>query len=166
MPSHATFSSPTPDRSTVMYCGFESHEVDPLHFAVECGAIDEIQELLEDEDENYDINERNYSGHTPLMVAAMNSNLEEVMRFLLKAKADTNAVGADIDDVDNKGEVSALILAASEGSVAGMKILLDAKAKVNLKCKSRMPTALFHAAGTGSAEKVKLLLDEIGRAHV
>ena len=118
-----------------------------------------MQEDDDEEDSDDDSNELDSSGHTPLMVSDKENQQTRIMRILLDANADPNAVGTHIEDFDENGESSALMWAALQGSITAMRVLIDANADVNLKCDSKLPTALFHAAKIGSCEKTQLLLD-------
>ena len=118
-----------------------------------------MQEDDDEEDDNDDGNELDSSGHTPLMVSDKENRQTRIMRILLDANADPNAVGAHIENFDENGESSALMWAALQGSITAMRVLIDANADVNLKCDSSWPTALFCAAEAGSCEKIQLLLD-------
>ena len=85
-----------------------------------------------------DVNERDGSGRTPLMLAADNEGYvpDDVMELLLSK-------GAQIDAQDPNGN-TALILAAKAGSMAGIEFLLHKGAAVNLK-NSSGETALHWA---------------------
>jgi len=74
-----------------------------------------------------DVNERDGSGMTPLMLAADNEGFvpDDVMELLLSK-------GAQIDARDPKGNTP-LIIAARAGSMAGVEFLLHKGAAVNVK---------------------------------
>ena len=171
---------------------FDHLESYPLHYAVARGAVEEIENMINDdgairavneftftglsplmvaamledgdededdeEDEDSDDNELDNASHTPSMASDIESLQRRIMRILLDANADPNGREAG-ENVDEEIESTALMVAASRGSLVAMQVLLDANADVNLLCNSPWPTALFHAAKIGSCEKIQLLLD-------
>ena len=64
--------------------------------------------------------------------------------------------------------ISPLMLAAMNGHVPAVKLLLDMGSDINAQIETNRNTALTLACFQGRAEVVSLLLDrkEIGRAHV
>ena len=83
--------------------------------------------LLAAKPDGVDVNERDGSGMTPLMLAADNEGFvpDDVMELLLSK-------GAQIDARDPKGNTP-LIIAARAGSMAGVEFLLHKGAAVNIK---------------------------------
>jgi ankyrin repeat protein len=77
-----------------------------------------------------DVNSRDNSGRTPLMLAADHDSLvpDEVMDLLL-------AHGAKIDEQDPEGNTS-LMIAAKAGGMSGVEYLISKGAVVNLKNKA------------------------------
>jgi ankyrin repeat protein len=62
-----------------------------------------------------------------------------------------------VDEVDEEGR-TALHFAAGYGEIACAKLLIEAKAKLDL-VDNNQNTALHYAAGYGQAESVKLLVE-------
>ena len=86
---------------------------------------------------------------TPLFMACTNGNAA-IIGAMLKAGADANAV--------NGNGTSALMTAASSGSVDAVKLLLDRGADVKTKEHVHGQTALMFAAALNRYEVVKLLM--------
>lgn len=141
----------------------------PLHLAVEKGHIEIVDLLLAN---NADINARDYSGRTPLFLAIA-TRWPEIARTLREAGADASVctergtsllfVALQRDDheavhwaLDNGVDVNAkrtdaehataLILAASEGNLEMVELLLERGAEPNIANKDGM-TALDLARG-------------------
>lgn len=102
-----------------------------------------------------DVNYRDDSGDSVLMVAVNLHKPIEVIRLLLDKEADVNAQNKE--DQNRKGN-TALIYAAGFGSnVSVLKLLLKQGANVNAQ-EDDGYTALMYEAGMGSLEGVKLLV--------
>lgn len=99
-----------------------------------------------------DVEAKNNSDYTPLMLAARSGHEEVVARLLGRA---------DIEAKSTTGWTP-LIIAAAEGHTATVKLLLS-KANVEARNDSEA-TALTEAARKGKTETVKLLL-EVGKAN-
>ena len=95
--------------------------------------------------------------NTALHCAAVNSQVK-LATLLLSKGADPNAVGYE----DNKGLTPAIVLAAWEGSLETLEVLLDHGANPNLVASAE--SALYTAAEHGSLDKVQLLLER-GAQH-
>ncbi len=117
--------------------------------AVSQGNINEIDLLL---DENgtllVDINTRNESGETALMIASDNGNLE-VVRWVLSYEEDLS-----LKDVHGN---NALIRAAKKGYFDVVEELLNKKANIN-STNNDNRTALMNASENGYIRVVKLLI--------
>jgi len=109
-----------------------------LHIAAKHLYRKSVQALLEAKSEvtassagvdvrGVEVNGRDNSGRTPLMLAADNEGFvpDEVMALLLDH-------GAQIDDQDPQGN-TALMFAAKAGSMSGVEYLVSRKANINLK---------------------------------
>jgi ankyrin repeat protein len=94
-----------------------------------------------------DINARNVSDESPLMLAAIKGQADLVEKLLAR------------DAAVNKPGWTPLHYAASSGQLSIMKILLDKYAFIDAQSPNGT-TPLMMAAMYGSAESVKLLLDE------
>ena len=127
---------------------------------------------------------------TRLSDAAMNGDRDAV-RSLLKQKADVNgaqgdgstalhwaaykddfemakmllASGADVKAKTREGEITPFFMACSNGDAAMIEAMLKAGADAN-SVKSNGTTALMAAAGSGSADAVKVLLDHGAQVNV
>jgi len=97
------------------------------------------------------INKENHSGHTPLIIAAYNNQLQAV-NFLLEN-------GADVSSQFDQG--SALHGAAFKGYLEVVKVLVNYKAKVNEK-DSNGTTPLIYATLFSHNEIAKLLVEKGG----
>lgn len=118
-----------------------------IHEAIENGNTENIDKLIATED----INAKDLSGHTPLMIAARKGNVEWV-KALIAAKADLELQSHS----DYKW--TALIIAASEGNTECLKALLNAKA--NTECiGSHGRNALLLAAHNGQLECLLQLIN-------
>lgn len=151
-----------------------------IHAIVKGNDIDGVQAYIRNRGI---VDARNPDGLTPLWVAAFNGRTE-IAKLLVDAKADVNAASpdgltpmmaavarygtdivrlliaakCDLDKQDNVNGFSALIGAAWTGNLDAIRLLLDARAKVNVKAKSDR-TALMAASVKGYAMIVELLLD-------
>ncbi|XP_075454435.1 kinase D-interacting substrate of 220 kDa isoform X5 [Ascaphus truei] len=112
---------------------------------VEEGNIAALKTLLE---KCKDVDERNESGQTALMLSAEQGNLEMVQELLSK-RANCN-----LEDIDNW---TALISAAKEGHLEIVKELLNCNANLEHRDMGGW-TALMWASYKGSAEVVEILL--------
>ena len=106
--------------------------------SVKAGSTAEVHKLL---DGGANVESRNESGRTPLMLAALKSNAEMV-KLLLEH-------GADVNAVDSSG-MTALMWAAFGGSAESVRLLIDKGAKIDTKDQSGK-TALDWAS-TGKPE--------------
>ena len=95
--------------------------------------------------------------NTALHTAAVNSR-SDMAAMLLSKGADPNAVGYE----ESKGLTSAVVLAAWEGSLETLTVLLDSGADPNLFASAE--SAIYAAAEHGSSDKVQLLLER-GAQH-
>ena len=95
------------------------------------------------------VNMRNHCQWTPLMKAALNGQMEAVIKLLDK--------GADVNLVD-MGGYSAMMLAASNNFHEIVELLIQHGADVNQVEQSHGWTAVLWAAKLGHIETVKVLL--------
>ena len=117
----------------------------PLHWAIHDEA--KVSLLLA---RGAAVNARQVEGRTPLYQAASLGGAAPIVRMLLAKDADPNIAIAN-------GRTP-LMAAAGRGDVETMTLLLDAKAKVDVK-NGAGETALILAAGDGNPHAVRLLLD-------
>jgi ankyrin repeat domain-containing protein 17 len=96
-----------------------------------------------------DVNSKEQTNSTALMVAASNGHID-IVKMLLEN-------GANINDVDNSNS-TALMHAAYTNHVEIVKILISKKAKLNIR-NNLNETALRHATRANNAEVVKALND-------
>ena len=89
--------------------------------------------------------------NSALHTAAVNARTE-LARLLLQRRADANSIGYE----PNNGLTPAVVLAAWEGSLETLRVLLENGADPNLPASA--DTALYAAAEHGFAEKVDLLI--------
>ena len=101
-----------------------------------------------------DINATDVNGRTPLIWAALRGDSCAVKR-LLEAKA-------DLDIIPTKPGPTAIAAAAVSGSVACMKLLLDAGANANLLSNYLKSNALHYAAQFQNSEEIVKLLIAVG----
>ncbi len=92
------------------------------------------------------IDQRNAYEETPLMIAALNGD-EKVMDLLISRDAEINKTGW-----------TPLHYAASKGQLKAMQILLDNSAYIDAESPNHS-TPLMMAAGYGSSDSVKLLIE-------
>lgn len=92
-------------------------------------------------------------------IAACSGNAGVVRLLCHEYGVDVNCnTGETLEEKPRKG-ITPLDLAAGEGHVEVVKVLLDHHADVNARRTDSGVTALYAAAGTGHSEVVKLLLD-------
>jgi ankyrin repeat protein/beta-lactamase regulating signal transducer with metallopeptidase domain len=100
-------------------------------------------------EQGVNVNEADWKGWTPLMVAA-GENQADIVRMLI-------AAGAKVNYVNRQGW-TALIEAADEGSYESAEVLLKAGADVNLTGAGNNRTALAMAASEGHTRVFSLLV--------
>ncbi len=117
--------------------------------ASEAGDVQKVRGIVRETAPPLDLNCRDESGDTPLIVAARNGH-DELVRFLLEEGADMDLTNRSADDA---------LIAASErpGNIAVLELLLDAGAEINPKNELGR-TALIEAASIGDQRNVVLLL--------
>ena len=119
-----------------------------IHDAVESGNIGQVKELIES---NSDLLEsKNNGGNTPLLLAALNGQIE-LFRYLLDK-------GANINAINNRGS-SILNLAAYNGQIEMMDIILELGFDIDFTSITGF-TPLIHATFMGQADAVKFLIDK------
>lgn len=120
----------------------------PLMYAVQRGRADFVKWLI---DSGAGVNLRDVRKFTPLHVAAAGGH-EDVVDFLVKAKADLNA---------EMYGLTPMMMAASSRNPAMVVKLAKLGASVNYASKTMNPgnTAIFSAILAGDAEMVKTLVD-------
>ncbi len=119
--------------------------IDALVMACEEGDLDFVKTLVKS---GIDVNGIGSGCFTALM-AAVNEDEVEIVEYLIEQ-------GADVDLVYNGW--TALIEAADEGSLASMKLLLKAGAKIDYYSIQDSPTAISMAASEGKLNCLQLLL--------
>jgi ankyrin repeat protein len=123
-----------------------SQGLTPLMMSIQGGDTDAMHAFIADAD----IEIKDRRGHTALMLAAENGNVE-----MVKALIDKDA---KIEEKNNDG-MTALMFAAANGNVELVKALIDKGAKIEEKNKAGM-TALMFAAANNSVGVVKALIDK------
>ncbi len=114
-------------------------------------------ELLNEYLGNNDVNARNISGWTPLMVASMYNSNKEVVQMLIDNGADVNAR----DEVGN----TALEEASRNSTPEVIQVLIDARADVNARDEVGS-TPLMGASWRNTPEVIQVLLDNGADLHV
>ncbi len=96
-----------------------------------------------------DVNAKDKDGQTLLMRAVLpyTQNKNDLIKFLIEAKADVNVCSAD--------GTTALMLACTIGNAEAVKLLINAKANINF-ANYWGKTALMMAAGTRHNEPAKM----------
>ena len=117
----------------------------PLHDAVEAGNLNKVRQLIEQQAS--DINGIDQRGIWPLLAATTNGNVEMV-KLLLDLQADPNRL--------DQYRYSALHEAASLGFPAVVKVLIEAKAEINVRDINDI-TPLGYALRSSSTEAATLL---------
>jgi len=120
----------------------------PIHWAASYNRLPIVEMLCEQK--NVDIDARDGSGWTALMIAASVKDGEALVDLLLSK-------GADPNEKNNNGQ-TALHFASSKSNLDTIKKLLAHKASARVKDK-RGQLALHRAAAVGNVPIVKLLLD-------
>lgn len=121
----------------------------PLHAAIRCSSTKIVQLLLE---QGADPDVRNNDGFTPLDLAALMR--EKRAASLVKALIEG---GATVDLADKRGH-TALMHAASNGSVESIRCLIEAGANVNAATKWK-ENALSQAVVIGRRDVAAVLID-------
>ncbi|WP_241158541.1 ankyrin repeat domain-containing protein [Cohnella candidum] len=121
----------------------------PLHSAAACGHLDILQLLIS---EGMDIECRDSGGvgYTPLHWAVQENHFD-VTKFLVRRGANVNVKDAD--------GFSALYIAASNGYIEIIGLLLSSGAEIDIKCEgSKNCTPLHIAVCYGHFDSVKMLI--------
>lgn len=121
----------------------------PLSIAVQRGDIDLVRALLA---KNADPNTLDEDGKTPLIYAAANGRAD-ILEELLKAKADPNL------SITNDFLMYPLSVAAEEGFLDSVRLLLKYNALIDAQNTTFLSTALMLAAMKGRLEVVRELID-------
>ena len=129
--------------------GMDPNTLDPngqpvLHLAARVGAIGVVQTLAA---ADINLNRKNSSGETAIMVAALQGHIE-VVKFLISREAEVNQPGW-----------TPLIYAATTGRNEIIKILIENHAYIDATSPSGV-TSLMMAVRGGHRSTVKLLIDE------
>jgi FOG: Ankyrin repeat len=138
-----------------------SHSETPLMFAARSGSVEAVRLLL---DAGADFEAKDdYRGATPLLFAA-EQNHADVVRYLIERGANPNARTKTVVEEGRRGPalptggLSGLMLAAREGGIETVKVLLEAKALVNQQS-AEGHTALLAAIQNANVEIAGLLID-------
>ncbi|ABZ93685.1 Ankyrin-repeat protein [Leptospira biflexa serovar Patoc strain 'Patoc 1 (Ames)'] len=123
----------------------DEHKYTPLFWAIQGGSLDFVKSITKN---GANLEASNEFGQTPLIVAVLVKN-ETIVRELI-------SLGCDIDRGDSMEGQTPLILAARDGSLEIVKILLENKANPLLKNK-KGETALSLAIENGHQKIVDLL---------
>lgn len=110
------------------------------------GEVNKLREFIES-NPDFDINQKNHKGYSPLMISAYNSNYE-ASRLLLR-------VGADPDSLDFSGN-TVLMGAAFKGDADLVRLLLSQGSKRDLKNQQGL-TAKDWASAFGRTNIVSIL---------
>jgi len=137
-----------------------SHNETPLMFAARSGDLDAVRTLL---DAGADFEARDdYRGATPLLFAA-EQNHADVVKLLIEHGANANARTKTVISEGRRGPalptggLSGLMLAAREGGMATVQVLLDARALVNQQS-AEGHTALLTAIQNANVDIAKALI--------
>ncbi|MDR2213651.1 MAG: ankyrin repeat domain-containing protein [Pseudomonadales bacterium] len=138
-----------------------SHNETPLMFAARSGSVESVRLLL---DAGADMEAKDdYRGATPLLFAA-EQNHAEVVRLLaerganLNARTSTEVTAGRRGPSAPSGGLSALMLAAREGGLATIEVLLKHHAMVNQQS-AEGHTALLAAIQNANVDIANLLID-------
>ncbi|KAI9713898.1 MAG: hypothetical protein M1820_000628 [Bogoriella megaspora] len=120
----------------------------PLHWAVSYNRLSIVELLVQQK--NFDPDEQDASGWTPLMMASSLKDGEALVALLLSK-------GADVNMKNNNGQ-TALHFTASKNNLEVARTLIQHSATTRVKDK-RGQLPLHRAAAIGSVPMVKLMLD-------
>jgi ankyrin repeat protein len=123
-----------------------------LHLAAECDLENAIVALLQ---RGFDLGRRDIFGRTPLLVAAETGSKAAVEQLL---KHGSSMEERTDKRHDRSGGCTALHLAAENGHVAIVRLLLDTGAAINAQDSDRN-TPISSAVGLGQTKVVQVLLD-------
>ncbi|CAF0726075.1 unnamed protein product [Brachionus calyciflorus] len=123
----------------------------PLHYAIQNNHANIVRKLLETCKDIIVIDQPNENGHTPLMEASSNGNLECVKILVECGLANVNTYSAEFKE-------TALTLASYKGHVDVVRYLLEKGADCEHKT-DEMHTALMEACMDGHVEVAKILIE-------
>jgi len=126
----------------------ENHESLLLE-ASEAGDLEKVCHIVREAAPPVDLNCRDETGDTPLILAASSGN-HELVQFLLNE-------GAAVDAANNSGDNALIAASERSGNTAILKLLLDRGAEINGKNELGR-TALIEAASMGRLQNAVLLL--------
>lgn len=131
----------------------EKVNINDLFKAVESGNIQIVKNYV---NEKQDVNIKNNSGDTPLMVASLRGNYE-IVKLLLEA-------GANINETESQCNETALYMAVFKNHGETVKTLLDFNANTNIETKEGS-TCLLMAVKNGNVDIVNLLINSNARIN-
>ncbi|KAK8186813.1 ankyrin repeat-containing domain protein, partial [Phyllosticta paracitricarpa] len=120
----------------------------PIHWAVSYNQMPIVRLFVQTK--NFDVDEQDGSGWTPLMMAASLKDSDELVDLLISR-------GADVNIKNNNGN-TALHFTASKSNLDIARKLVENKASARVKDK-RGQLPLHRAAAVGSVPLIKLLLE-------
>ena len=123
----------------------------PIHIAAKYNHL-EIARFIADNVHNLNINEENFVGDTPLMLAVMNGNILMVEYFIFKKFANVNIA-------ENRG-FTPFMAACANGNLSLVQLLVDQGADHKLKSRDGQ-TGLHRAAFYGNVDVVKYLIKDL-----
>ncbi|PWA80880.1 Ankyrin repeat-containing protein [Artemisia annua] len=134
----------------------EKRDDTSLHIAIRAGDIISAMEILSslNEQELKELlSKMNQSGETPLYVAVEYGHVDLVREMMKYYDSETAAIKA-------KNGFDAFHIAAKQGDLEVLKVLMEAQSELSMTCDQANTTALHTAAEQGHIEVVKFLLEK------
>nr|GEZ02733.1 ankyrin repeat-containing protein At5g02620-like [Tanacetum cinerariifolium] len=134
----------------------EKRDDTSLHIAIRAGDIIAAMEILSSTNEQELkelLSKTNQSGETPLYVAVEYGHVDLVREMMKYYDSESAAIKA-------KNGFDAFHIAAKQGDLEVLKVLMEAQSELSMTCDQTNTTALHTAAEQGHIEVVKFLLEK------